>query len=443
MRTKLLALHLPVACCLVAVLAAATQTQQRQMSDPWKIESLWSTALPAAGLASFPVFELTGAGTYVATTQNNTVYGVSTTTHAIVWSHEFNASDIWFLTSVPAVDAIVVATGTGVGALKASTGALLWFNSTMQMRPDPTAGFTALTFGSTVVFRQVAFSIWGVKVYVCGIDAATGALRWCDNGATPSREFPTVACPTSAINSSFVMPYYVDSNTGTTNYFGVFDGPSGTSLWNSSSIVSFVASGEKWVAVINGTADGSLAIIVIDVSTGAQMASYALPDGVTVDSGVFVSINVLAFGNSQGSWVGGLEATSGALLWNVTGLTGQEGSTLVLQQYGNGELVAANVGTSAINFTRIDAVSGQVRWSLTDTELSSSQRLTWFGTEAVYTRDQTLSSWAVWDSQTGAKISSGAEEWALPQSVIASPTAVRTYFATSPFGAVLAFRLVA
>jgi outer membrane protein assembly factor BamB len=255
------------------------------------------------------------------------------------WSASLNGS-------IPAVTVygttVYADDGTGIDALDAASGKLLWFSSTMG------GGSTVSSYVSPAVGNGMVYASGGGHVY--GFDAQTGVTRWTFNTQSYSLSSPTVANGIVYIAQRGGSVYALDGTSGTalwTFQVGVGDGVDQTPA---------VANGTVYFVSLDGIA------YALNASTGAQVWQTAVGspgEGVNVpavDNGTVFVVSGAPYPSTQGEVVA-LDATTGATKWTAyTPFYGTSGLALA-----NGTIYVSTISNGVYAF---DEANGALKWQV-------------------------------------------------------------------------------
>jgi eukaryotic-like serine/threonine-protein kinase len=233
--------------------------------------------------------------------------------------------------------------GTGIDALDAATGKLLWFSSTMG------GGSTASSYISPAVDNGVVY-VGGGDNHIYAFDAQTGATRWTFN-------------PNGQIGSSPTVANGVVYNTANVGHVYALDGTSGAVLWN------FQVGAGDGVGQTPAVANGVVYFVTVDgiayalnASTGAQLwqSHIGSPgEGINmpaVDNGVVFVVSAAPYPSTQGEVVA-LDATTGTTKWTAyTPFYGTSGLALA-----NGMIYVSTISNGVYAF---DEATGALKWQV-------------------------------------------------------------------------------
>jgi outer membrane protein assembly factor BamB len=233
--------------------------------------------------------------------------------------------------------------GTGIDALDAATGKLLWFSSTMG------GGSTVSSYISPAAANGMVYAGGGDnRVYA--FDAQTGASRWTFN-------------PNGQLLSSPAVANGVVYSADRGGHVYALDGTSGTVLWSFQ--VAVGDSIDQSPAVANGavyfvTLDGSA--YALNASTGAQLWQSTIGSPgedvnvPAVDNGVVFVVSGAPYPSTQGEVVA-LDATTGATKWVAnTPFYGTSGVALA-----NGTIYVSTISNGVYAF---DEATGAPKWQV-------------------------------------------------------------------------------
>jgi outer membrane protein assembly factor BamB len=231
--------------------------------------------------------------------------------------------------------------GTGIDALDAASGKLLWFGSTMG------SGSTASSHITPAVSNGAVYAGGGDnRVYA--FDAATGASRW-------------IFAPNAQMLSSPAVASGVVYITTRDGHIYALDGTSGSVIW------SFLGSLSDPIDQTPAVANGAVYFIsergiayALNASTGAQLwqTSIGSPgEGVdvpAVDNGMVFMISGAPSPSTQGEVVA-LDSTTGATKWTAyTPFYGTNGLALA-----NGVIYVSTISNGVYAF---DEATGALKW---------------------------------------------------------------------------------
>lgn len=233
--------------------------------------------------------------------------------------------------------------GTGIDALDAATGKLLWFASTMG------GGSTVSSDISPAVANGMVYAGGGNNV-LYAFDAQTGATRWTFNPNGQLLSAPAVANGVVYSGDRGGHVYALDGTTGAVLWsfqVNVGDGVTDTPA---------IANGAAYFVSENGIA------YALSASTGAQLWQSAIGspgEGVNVsavDNGVVFVVSGAPSPSTQGEVVA-LDATTGATKWVAhTPFYGTNGLALA-----NGVIYVSTVSNGVSAF---DEATGALKWQV-------------------------------------------------------------------------------
>jgi len=233
--------------------------------------------------------------------------------------------------------------GTGIDALVAATGKLLWFASTMG------GGSTVSSYISPAVANGMVYAGGGNNV-LYAFDAQTGVTRWTFNPNGQLLSAPAVANGVVYSGDRGGHVYALDGMTGAVLWsfqVNVGDGVTDTPA---------IANGAVYFVSENGIA------YALNASTGAQLwqSNIGSPgEGVNVsavDNGVVFVVSGAPSPSTQGEVVA-LDATTGATKWVAnTPFYGTNGLALA-----NGVIYVSTVSNGVYAF---DEATGALKWQV-------------------------------------------------------------------------------
>jgi eukaryotic-like serine/threonine-protein kinase len=233
--------------------------------------------------------------------------------------------------------------GTGIDALDAATGKLLWFASTMG------GGSTVSSYISPAVANGMVYAGGGNNV-LYAFDAQTGATRWTFNPNGQLLSAPAVANGVVYSGDRGGHVYALDGTTGAVLWsftVNVGDGVTDTPA---------IVNGAVYFVSENGIA------YALNASTGAQLwqSTIGSPgEGVNVsavDNGVVFVVSGAPYPSTQGEVVA-LDATTGATKWVAnTPFYGTNGLALA-----NGVIYVSTVSNGVYAF---DEATGALKWQV-------------------------------------------------------------------------------
>ncbi len=233
--------------------------------------------------------------------------------------------------------------GTGIDALDAATGKLLWFSSTMG------GGSTVSSYISPAVDNGMVYAGGGDN-HLYAFDAQTGATRWTFN-------------PNGELISSPTVANGVVYSTDRGGHVYALDGTSGAVLW------SFQVGVGDGVGQTPAAANGAVYFVTVDgiayalnASTGAPLWQSAIGspgEGINmpaVDNGVVFVVSGAPYPSTQGEVVA-LDATTGATKWTAyTPFYGTSGLALA-----NGMIYVSTISNGVYAF---DEATGALKWQV-------------------------------------------------------------------------------
>ncbi len=247
---------------------------------------------------------------------------------------------------------VYVDDNSGIDALDAATGKLLWYASTMG------GGSTISTYITPAVANGMVYAGGGDN-YVHAFDAQTGATRWTFKTGSNMLSSPM------AVNGNL----YITCMDG---HVYALDAMSGAELW-SFQVSSSDGSVPSTPAVANGAVyfvTGNGIGYALDASTGALLwrnpfgSAWEGINAPAVDGGTVFMIASAPYPSTQGE-IAAFDASTGVIKWTAhTAFYGTNGIALA-----NGVIYVSTVNTGVYAF---DEATGALRWQAPITQLGYS-----------------------------------------------------------------------
>lgn len=324
--------------------------------------SLWHIQMTDRSLPAAPA--IAGGDVYFGARDGN-IYAVNAGTGQQVWHYQTGGSILVSPTVVSNV-AYVSSTDGFIYALNAQNGALLW-------RFDAGAGNEAVVPGSVVVVNGVVYGSSSDQAdhsYLFALDARTDTQLWRIEVKNQLLGNVQVANNNLYVNSSPLARAGAVPASGSS--VSAYDAQTGTQLWVSARIgaLTFAAPVIANDTVYVGAQDN--AVYAFNAQTGAQVWRHAL-GGPIYASPLFAggvlyvgvattsSTGIQAHSRTSdatpvGSAIAALNAQSGSLIWQQTGLSHYAGTPLAL--YGN----RLYLGTADNEVYALDITTGSIVW---------------------------------------------------------------------------------
>jgi outer membrane protein assembly factor BamB len=322
--------------------------------------AFWHTQVTDRNLPAAPVV---ANGVAYFGTLNGTIYALDVSTGHQLWQKQLGGGIIYS----PTIDSGVVYVGSAnnyISALNAQNGTILWrFN----------AGVTNETVvpGSVVIANGVMYGTANDQIdhsYLFAVNASTGASLW--RVKVVGQLFTNVQVGNGTIYLASSTIDRAGGSSATAGYVYAYDAKTGRQLWRSITLGNAVLSAPTISnnIVYAGSLDSF--VYAFNAQTGVQVWRHQLGGPVsatplvvngTLFAGVVSNPSALPptstnDATTTGGSIVALNASTGSLLWQQTGINNYEGTPLA--QYGN--LLYA--GTKDNEVYALNDANGQISW---------------------------------------------------------------------------------